>query len=216
MADDLPKGLAAAVEAVGRAAPGVQPSQPSLFGGADDEEPGPLGRMATRRGPGRPRGARNRSTDEMVEHIKATGRDPLLVLRDWANADVLELARHLSCNALDAAKLQMAAVRELAPYVHSKKPVAIQGAEDGFTLVVGSIQTTAQAGSATTIDLDWESVEPQGVSATAGAEVGQTQSDGSAQTKAPCGVDDVDPLIADQSEEAGDLADEGGASDAGR
>lgn len=131
-----------------------------------DAMPGPLSRMPTKRGPGRPKGSRNRRTEAITDVIRATRRDPLLVLADMAEADVGELADYLQCSRLEAAKLQAAAARELAPYLHSKQPVAVAATGGDMVLMVGSFGEAASLNPASggadggeVLDLSWTTVE---------------------------------------------------------
>jgi len=78
-----------------------------------------------RRGRGRPPGAKNRRTEDWQRLVLSTHRSPLLVLADFYSMPVEELATRLSCSRLDAAKLQLTAARELAPYLHQKLPLAV-------------------------------------------------------------------------------------------
>ncbi|WP_148219319.1 hypothetical protein [Azospirillum sp. B510] len=127
-------------EALGAPAPAETVGQQfDLLSDADegaDEEPGAspmdtaLDRMAEgfskpRRGRGRPAGSRNRRTEDWARLVLSTHRSPLLVLADFYSMPVEELARRLQCDLLDAAKLQITAARDLAPYVHQRLPQAV-------------------------------------------------------------------------------------------
>lgn len=74
-----------------------------------------------RRGPGRPKGAKDRRTTDMVRFIRANYRDPLVFLADAISRPVEQLAAELATDRDEAFKLQLAAARELAPYMHGKQ-----------------------------------------------------------------------------------------------
>ncbi|WP_448207279.1 hypothetical protein [Azospirillum sp. sgz302134] len=122
-----------------------------------DEEPGAspldaaLERMAEgfstpRRGRGRPAGSRNRRTEDWQRLVLSTHRSPLLVLADFYSMPVEELAARLQCSRLDAAKLQMAAARDLAPYLHQRLPQALSLDVNG-TLPILHLHMGAPAGA---------------------------------------------------------------------
>lgn len=94
--------------------PVVLPSEESAVDGSD------LGR-----GPGRPPGARNKRTEEWTAHILSKYRSPLEFLASTYTRSTALLAAELRCSLLDAFKMQLAAAKELSPYLHQKQPVAI-------------------------------------------------------------------------------------------
>lgn len=75
---------------------------------------------------GRPRGAINRKTADWQAFMLARYRSPLLVMAETFSRPLGELAQVLGCTPLEAFHLQMKAAAELAPYLHSKMPTAIQ------------------------------------------------------------------------------------------
>ena len=87
---------------------------------------------AERRGPGRPAGSRNRTTEQFVQFIRANYRDPRLFLAEVYNRPVEELARQLGCKRDEALKLQITAANDLAPYVAQKQPLAVQVSAAGI------------------------------------------------------------------------------------
>lgn len=90
-----------------------------------------------RRGPGRPKGSRNKRTDEWVDYLLRGRRPPLLVLAETYSRPVEQLATELSITKGEAFKLQLLAAKELAPYVHQKQPLAVQvDARGVVTLVI--------------------------------------------------------------------------------
>jgi hypothetical protein len=77
--------------------------------------------------PGRPRGARNRRTVDMIRLYQASGLpDPLLFQGKLLQAGVDGLARELGCDRLEAADLLAKVADRLAPYFHSKRPTQVE------------------------------------------------------------------------------------------
>lgn len=144
MADEGGKpGLDAALAAVeiGAAPPAVgeqlsllpgQAVKAAAFDGLARPEP-------ERSGPGRPKGSKNRSTQEWRDYLLAQGSSPLLQLLKVANANPIELAAILGCKPIEALDRIIAASDKLAPYLHQKMPVAVEGM-DGRGLVQIVIQ----------------------------------------------------------------------------
>lgn len=83
------------------------------------------------RGPGRPKGALNKSTREWCEYFLQQNESPLIALGRIYSRPTDELARFLCCDRLDAFKAQIAAANAVLPYVHKKQPLEIDtnGAE---------------------------------------------------------------------------------------
>lgn len=142
-----------------------------------------------RRGRGRPVGSRNRRTEDWQRLVLSTHRSPLLVLADVYSMPVEELAKRLKCDLLDAAKLQITAARELAPYVHQRLPQAVDlnvgGALPTLTIVMPGAAApgspaSAEAGEVVDLLAD-DIVEYQGLSAAAAEHSDSAYSDGSAQ-----------------------------------
>lgn len=94
--------------------------------------PSPLGRAVeaqrpeAERGRGRPKGARNRRTTDLVKFMAARGyRSPAEVLAETYSMPVEALAKELHCGKADAFKLQLDAAKALAPYLHQRQPIAV-------------------------------------------------------------------------------------------
>lgn len=94
--------------------------------------PSPLGRAVeaqrpeAERGRGRPKGARNRRTTDLVRFLAARGyRSPAEVLAETCSMPVEMLAKELDCGKADAFKLQLDAAKALAPYLHQRQPIAV-------------------------------------------------------------------------------------------
>lgn len=92
------------------------------------------------RGPGRPAGSPNKRTEAVVEYMLRRYRSPLealagiysrplgAVLADLADAlEVMGVRAKPSWGqVLDVLRLQVAAAKELAPYLHQKQPTAVE------------------------------------------------------------------------------------------
>jgi hypothetical protein len=92
--------------------------------------------QAQRSGPGRPPGSRNRRTEEWVDFISSRYRSPLLFLAETFTRPVAQLASELGTDRLEAFKIQVAAAKELAPYLHQKQPLAVAVKADGEVQLV--------------------------------------------------------------------------------
>ncbi len=78
------------------------------------------------RGVGRPAGSVAQATARMRDFILARYRSPLIGMAEVFSRPLDELARELGCSRFDAFKVQLAAMADLAPYIHSKMPTAVQ------------------------------------------------------------------------------------------
>jgi len=76
--------------------------------------------------PGRQAGSVARHTAQWRDRMLAKYRSPLIVLAETYSRPTDELARDLGCSRADAFALQMKAADQLAPYLHSKMPTAVQ------------------------------------------------------------------------------------------
>ena len=99
-----------------------------------EEQPDLLGLPSTpiaqaireeRKRAGRPAGARNKRTVEFCNYLLSRYTSPLEVLAQIATAQIDELSASLDCTPLEALQEKRIAAKELAPYLHSKAPVAI-------------------------------------------------------------------------------------------
>ena len=101
------------------------------------------------RGVGRPKGSINRSTAEWKEYILGRYRSPLVALAEIYSRSINDLAIELGHDpankltfekAKELLQLQLQCAKELAPYVHQKQPMAIEGSGEGLmTLVIGAL-----------------------------------------------------------------------------
>lgn len=130
------KGSAAAVaEAVQAAGPvrraAVQQRLPLAEAGALalalDENPGNrVAAVKEARRRGRPRGSRNRRSEDLARFILSRYAHPLEVLAQTYSRPVEDLAAQLGCEPAAAMALQVRCAAEALPYFESKKPVAVQ------------------------------------------------------------------------------------------
>lgn len=127
-------GIAAALESLGATAEPelaeaeqleLLPSLPAAIG-ADG--------VARPRGPGRPPGARNRSTEAWRAYLLQRFGSPLEALLQVATAKTSELARDMGLKPGDAFRIQVDALEAALPYVHQKLPQAVEVHGEGAVL----------------------------------------------------------------------------------
>lgn len=87
-------------------------------------------------GRGRPAGSRNRRSEELAAYLLSRHAHPLVSLAETYSRPVAVLAAELGCTAYEAFQLQLRAMAELAPYLESKKPVAVQVDSRSIALTV--------------------------------------------------------------------------------
>lgn len=136
---DDPRGAAAALAEAG---PGAPPAGDQLVLpiGAKAQN-GAVGAVVVRSRSGRPPGSKNRATQAWAKFLNSAYGSPLEALASIYAQDVLGLAKHLGCTALEALKLQIRCAELVAPYVHAKQPLSIEG---GGTYAPTSIFVNAQ------------------------------------------------------------------------
>lgn len=74
---------------------------------------------------GRPPGAKNKRTDDMVRYLSQFGTDPLVGAMVLQSEPPEVLAERWGCKVLEVVDRQLRSRELLAPYMHSKKPVAV-------------------------------------------------------------------------------------------
>jgi len=79
-----------------------------------------------KRGPGRPKGSKNKRTEDWTEYLLNNYRSPLIMFAETYSRPTAGLALELHCTLEEAFKIQMDAAKQLAPYVHQKLPQAIE------------------------------------------------------------------------------------------
>lgn len=99
-----------------------------------DEPPAPP------RSPGRPKGARNKSSQQLLAAVQALGADPAMSLVRTYSMDVKALSRKLGCEPLEALKVQVDAMKAVLPYVRSRAPQEHHVKGENVTLVLGALQ----------------------------------------------------------------------------
>jgi hypothetical protein len=142
--NDTKQGLTAAIEALG--AGEVLPAeagQPDLFEEAEAPLPIP---PAARSGPkgGRPRGSRNKRTEEWVDYLLGRYRSPLVFLLETYSRTPAQLAEQMQLYKFhegklvtdangqpvlatgEAADIQVKAAIAVLPYLHQRLPQAIE------------------------------------------------------------------------------------------
>ncbi len=145
MANGSKPGIATALELTGAGEPPREDAEqlallPSLaekphLGGQETES----GDDAPRRG-GRPKGARNKRTVEMVRYLESRYGPPLERLAQLYSADPKELARQHHIKVKDALALMKDAAVAALPYMHQKQPVSVDVEGKGtFQLIVGQV-----------------------------------------------------------------------------
>jgi hypothetical protein len=99
-----------------------------------------------RRGPGRPKGSRNRRTEEWTRYLLAGYGSPLEALAKVMRAGPQRLAGELGIDLVDGFDRWLRVCAELAPYLHQKQPtaVAVDGAP-AAPLFIGVSQQFAAA-----------------------------------------------------------------------
>lgn len=96
--------------------------------------PGEGGDIA-RAGPGRPKGSRNKSTDEWIKHYFEQGLpDPMLWLGRELARPIEAMAKEMRIKVGEAHERKIKIAGELMPYIHQKLPQAVN-IEKGVTVV---------------------------------------------------------------------------------
>lgn len=134
--------------AVGAVAP-AEPQQLAI----EDLLGSPAG-AEVRRGRGRPPGALNRRTTEMIAYLERLGFEPpMLQLAKVAAADTRELATALRCSRADAFDRQQAARVALLPYFHSRMPLeAVVQTQSAVGIVLGALPGEPMAGAPAAVE----------------------------------------------------------------
>lgn len=150
--------LAGALAEVGAAladADGEQLELPTRFAGKraeEQREKAGFGLSASR-GRGRPPGAQNKASRDVIEFLRRRGVDPLMSLARWAQHTPETLARELGCTLLEAFDRWKALQVELAPYFQAKKlPVDADGRTPPFLALMIAGDRTGGSGRAPWLD----------------------------------------------------------------
>jgi hypothetical protein len=135
---DMAKGLATAIDlAIGeRGVDGAAGDEvPDLFDNDDAQLPLKPHRRSGPQG-GRPAGSRNRRTEDWVQHLLSRYRSPLVGLLEIYSRPVQELCAILGCDAIEAFKVQQAAMIAALPYIHQKQPMAVSVSSKSAGLIM--------------------------------------------------------------------------------
>ena len=119
--------IAEAVAKVPRARveqPGLPLAVPGSF--ALELQETPHDRAGAARRAGRPKGSKNRRSEELCRFVLSQHGHPLMALAQVWGRPVHDLAAELGVTAGEAMGWQIRAAGEALPYFESKKPVAIQ------------------------------------------------------------------------------------------
>ena len=119
---------------------------------------------------GRPKGARNKSTEEWREYLLGRYRSPLVVLMELYSRTPQELAKELGLYVInegelvkdvngdpmlatgEAFKRQLEAAIAALPYLHQKQPIAIEASgKSAGMLVIGHIEGVANGDDGTIV-----------------------------------------------------------------
>lgn len=104
------------------AEPAQVEEQLELLGAPVNEK---VAEVRRRRKVGRPKGAINKKTAATAEYLLSRYSSPLEVLMQIATAGVEELSASLGCTKLVALQEKRLAALAVAPYLHTKMPVAV-------------------------------------------------------------------------------------------
>ncbi len=110
-------GVRAAAAGADEIEPQIGADRSVLFKLTDDD--------GRKRGPGRPKGSKNKASEQLRNYLLAKYRDPLDGLGEIVSTPIPELARLLKCTRLDAAAFWLRALAEFGPYVHQRQPQAL-------------------------------------------------------------------------------------------
>lgn len=86
------------------------------------------GNEVSRGGPGRPKGSQNKTTEQMRKLFLSRYRDPLMAAGEIISTpiDVLRVQLGADTN-LEAAEFWRKVLVDVLPYIHQKRPIAIEG-----------------------------------------------------------------------------------------
>ena len=102
----------------------VDPANADLYA---DLFNGPLdvGETTAKRGPGRPKGSKNRTTADMRRFLLANYRDPLMGVMDITAMTPRQIRKEWACKTKEAMNIWMWAVAKACEYLHQKQPQAV-------------------------------------------------------------------------------------------
>lgn len=134
---------------------------------AEPEEADPMADddlFGKRQGPipnrgGRPKGSKNRRTEDVARYILSNYRDPLTALAQIVSTPIHDLAKLTGMKPVDALDFWRRCAVDLLPYLHKRQPVAIEttGASAGMLTV---INLAAPGGAAVAPVLELAPIDP--------------------------------------------------------
>jgi hypothetical protein len=155
----------------------------------------PFARREQLRRPGRPIGSPNKRSLRMREFIALKGyTDPLLFFAEAISRNVGDLAKELGCSPLEAFQEMRHCASELAPYLHSKMPVAVLHAG-----VLPSIELVDPAAAALMF-AESGNEQIQSLIDVSDAPVSQPELHSAENEQADQGVDQAEHVIADHGD----------------
>lgn len=115
----------------------------------------PLPPVGERRPRGRPLGSKNRASEAFRTWLLARYTSPLVGLCEMYSRSVHALAREMGFESdtrrakpeelLELLKIQLQCLKEVAPYVHSRQPIAIDAGQNGLVnLTIGGMAAAGQ------------------------------------------------------------------------
>lgn len=104
---------------------GAESAGGDLFRQALAPHPDEVDAAPAKFGPGRRKGSRNRTSEDLAQLIQQIGGHPVLAMARIQGMTLEEIKGLLGCNRIEAFDRWWKAVCELAPYVASKMPLAL-------------------------------------------------------------------------------------------
>lgn len=134
-----PAGVSQTGEAAGARASGAD-----LFGEVLAVHPDQVEAEPQKFGAGRPKGSRNRSSEDLARLVQQIGGNPVLAMARVAGMSLAQIKEMLGCTRVEAFDRWVMVLDKLAPYVASKMPLAVavkgQLATLNFTVPLGDGQ----------------------------------------------------------------------------
>lgn len=127
-------------------------------------------RQARENRAGRPKGVRNRRTDDFAKYISQFGQDPAITLMQIQSTAAEELVARSEMldpekrrmSYADAVSLKVRCAEALMPYIHSKKPVAVDMTFNGVADLFIEGVTHSAGEIADIIDADFMDIDGPG------------------------------------------------------
>lgn len=110
--------------------PLLELGEPEEFLEVEDDEDG------GKRAPGRPKGSRNKRTEDFIGYLRSRYRSPLEGLAVTWSRPVLQLAAELNCTLQEAHGLQLEAMRAALPYWEQRLPIKLDIDAAGLPTII--------------------------------------------------------------------------------